>query len=288
MRAMLFTDGTPPSSPSAYLLCGLLNGSTDRSRALTVLYSLYVPSLVIGNLMRALKSKSTSGPAKKLSKHAVRATGVVIRKKMKTVAATTSRMFVGVEPTRIPKDIQQILLSAYNTFVAGRADADLVQRNVLRPQQALSAGELAALDAVGFGPVKNMAKRAERARERSLGAFFNLVANSDNTRGVAKRLGVDESRIRQRIRERSLLAIDVDGEHKIPMVQFERDREIPGLKAVLAALPSGLPALAFASWFVSPKHELAQDDDDATGLSPRDWLLTVGDPEPVVAMARDL
>src|ERR1700722_12670090 len=55
-----------------------------------------------------------------------------------------------------------------------------------------------------------------------------LLETSYSTSEAAKHLKVDASRIRQRLREHSLLGIYYDGEKRLPRFQFERQQVIPG------------------------------------------------------------
>jgi hypothetical protein len=98
-------------------------------------------------------------------------------------------------------------------------------------------------------------------------------------------LKVDVSRIRQRLRERSLFGIEYDGERRLPRFQFERKQVLPGLREVIGALPEQLNALDVAEWFLSPNPDLELAEQDSP-LSPRDWLLHGEPVTAVVALAR--
>ena len=100
-------------------------------------------------------------------------------------------------------------------------------------------------------------------------------------------LGVDVSRIRQRIRDRSLFGVEYEGEWRLPRFQFERKKVLPGLAEVLAALPPGLNPLDVAMWFLQPNIDLEADEEKPV-LSPRAWLLRGGLPSTVVQLARHL
>ena len=104
-------------------------------------------------------------------------------------------------------------------------------------------------------------------------------------RQAAKYLKVDSSRIRQRLRERSLYGIEYDGEKRLPRFQFERRKVIPGLVQVLAELPARLGPLDVAEWFLSPNPDLELEDRPAP-ISPREWLLSGRPIETVIALAR--
>src|ERR1700678_3891851 len=105
---------------------------------------------------------------------------------------------------------------------------------------ALSSGEVAALESVGLSTAPFKGGAAEDPLQRSIADYMALIDTSHTTSQAAKSLKVDVSRIRQRLREGSLLVIEYDGARRLPRFQFERRQVIPGLRATLAALPGGL------------------------------------------------
>jgi hypothetical protein len=114
-----------------------------------------------------------------------------------------------------------------------------------------------------------------------------LLEESLSAADAAKLLRVDVSRIRQRLRERSLFGLEYEGSWRLPRFQFERRLVIPGLPQVLKALPNDLFPLDVVDWFVLPDSDL-QLDDDVAPLSPREWLISGRPVEAVVAVAREL
>ncbi len=100
-------------------------------------------------------------------------------------------------------------------------------------------------------------------------------------------LQVDVSRVRQRLRERSLLGVEYEGEWRLPKFQFERRKVLPGLATVLAALPAEMNALEVAEWFLSRNPDLEIEGKDEP-LSPRHWLLRGLPPDRVAELARGL
>ena len=100
---------------------------------------------------------------------------------------------------------------------------------------ALSGPEIAALDAVGLSATATTAADADRAREQALHAFFDAYRDSLTTADVAELLGVNTSRIRQRVKERTLLPIAHEPELRFPTAWFEAGKEVPGLRQALAA-----------------------------------------------------
>ena len=137
---------------------------------------------------------------------------------------------------------------------------------------ALSAGEVAALQSVGLSTAKWTDEAVHDPVQRSIGGYMALLETSFTTAQAARYLKVDVSRIRQRLRERSLLGIEYDGERRLPRFQFERTQVLPGLREVIGALPERQNPLDVAEWFLSPNPDLDLQDQ-GTPLSPREWLL---------------
>ena len=153
------------------------------------------------------------------------------------------------------------------------------------PMNALTEGESLALESVGVSTQRWVGEREHDPLVQSIADYMALLDTSLRTAAAAKYLKVDTSRIRQRLRERTLYGIEYDGERRLPKFQFERKRVIPGLGEVLAALPTDLNPLDVAEWFLSPNPDLEIKEQEGT-LSPRDWLLSGRPVETVVAIAR--
>jgi hypothetical protein len=138
--------------------------------------------------------------------------------------------------------------------------------------RTLSIGELDALEEVGLTTAPFNERAARDPLMLSITDYMALLETSYSTSEAAKYLKVDASRVRQRLRERSLFGIGYDGAKRLPRFQFERQQVIPGLREIIAALPEGLNPLDVAQWFLSPNPDLEIDARE-TPLSPREWLL---------------
>ena len=148
---------------------------------------------------------------------------------------------------------------------------------------SLSAGEAAALGRVGLSTAPWAGEAHQDPLIVSITDYMALLDTSLTTSDVAELLKVDVSRIRQRLRERSLFGIEYDGERRLPRFQFERHLVLPGLREVLAALPEALSPLDVAEWFLSPNPDL----ELSTGaVSPREWLLRGEAVDAAVSLAR--
>ena len=157
----------------------------------------------------------------------------------------------------------------------------------VRPDRALSKPELDALRAVGLSTEPWPVDRPNDPLSRSVVDYIALIETSLTTGEAARGLKCDASRIRQRLRERSLFGLEYEGEWRLPRFQFERGRPLPGLAEVLAELAQDLSPLDVAEWFLSPNPDL-EDGGERALLSPRRWLLRGLPPGRVAALARQL
>jgi hypothetical protein len=150
----------------------------------------------------------------------------------------------------------------------------------------LSVAETAALRTVGAFKDGVSILPDDDPLIRSQAEFVALLEESLSAAEAAKLLDVDVSRVRQRLRERSLFGIEFEGSWRLPRFQFERRIAVPGLGRILNALPHDLFPLDVVDWFVLSDPDL-QLDTDASPLSPREWLLSGRPVETIVALARD-
>jgi hypothetical protein len=190
-------------------------------------------------------------------------------------SATSRRAASTAVPARLYEEARRRLLT----------NAPLRAESPRGGAAALTGNESEVLESVGL----SMAPWAGRADQdpllQSIADYMALLETSLSTSEVAKYLKVDVSRVRQRLRERSLFGIEYEGEHRLPRFQFERRNVLPGLREIIAALPPALNALDVAQWFLAPNPDLELAGND-NPLSPRDWLLRGEPVSAVVALAR--
>lgn len=122
---------------------------------------------------------------------------------------------------------------------------------------------------------------------RTAADYAALLATSLTVPELARRLGVDESRVRQRIARHQLFAIKGGATWRVPLFQLDDSgqRLVPGLRTVAPHLAGVHPVVA-SRWFTLPHGDLA--DEANRPLSPRAWLLGGGDPARVAALAEEL
>jgi hypothetical protein len=172
-----------------------------------------------------------------------------------------------------------------------RAAIDRLPRTLYRvdPRSDLTAAEAAALESGGF-VLEPADFGTEDPLARTTAEYAALLKASLSTNALAERLGVDSSRIRQRLTSEppSLYGIRLDAGWVIPDFQLDGERLLPSLGEVVARLDVELHPLAVYRWFTLPNPDLTADRLPGQALSPRDWL-RLGLPAVAVAdLATDL
>ena len=162
--------------------------------------------------------------------------------------------------------------------------------------QELPEAELAVLRGGGFnvdaGPVPE-----DDPIGRAAAAYSALLETALTIKAVAEGLGRNESRIRQRLLQRSLYGIRRGRNWLLPLFQFQVEHRqggravkgvVPNVEQVFPALSPELHPVSVWRWFTSPSTELVSDEAPDRPVSPRDWLLAGRDPRPVAELARDI
>lgn len=143
----------------------------------------------------------------------------------------------------------------------------------LREQAGSAAGEVLDTDPAVLG---QDARRAEVAR------MTDLVAGSVGIAEAALLLGVDRSRVSQRLSAGSLWSFRLGRGRRLPRWQFTADgRSLPGLDVVVAAIPVELSPESVAGFMATPQPELE-------GRTPTAHLAGGGDPAPVADLVAGL
>jgi CheY-like chemotaxis protein len=150
--------------------------------------------------------------------------------------------------------------------------------------QELTDSESKELREAGF-PIT--AKVNLRPIEERVAEYITLVSSSLSTLEAASRLGVNTSRIRQRLisSPRTLYGIRKNGEWMLPAFQFEKTGLVPNIDKVIARLDPGLDPVAVNRWLKKPNPDLIQGDEE---VPPLDWLRQGLSWESVADLAEDL
>lgn len=115
--------------------------------------------------------------------------------------------------------------------------------------------------------------------------FAALLETNLTPTEAAARLGVTPTRVRQLIAQRALRAFRIERNLRIPLFQFQERGLLPNVARVNAALSGDLDPVSLWRWYSTPDPDL---ETDAGPLSPLAWLQSGRDPEPVIAIARQL
>jgi hypothetical protein len=153
-----------------------------------------------------------------------------------------------------------------------------------QPARTLTAADARVLTGGGadLGP-----RRPDEAAPGTEAAvtYGALLATGLTVGQAATRLGIDASRVRHRLAERSLYGVRLRAGWRLPAFQFGAGGAVPGIDRVLAALPPDLHPLAVWRWITTAQADLAGDDGPQ---SPLGWLLAGGPPLEAAALAADL
>lgn len=109
----------------------------------------------------------------------------------------------------------------------------------------------------------------------------DALSGSVSIKEAATILGIDRSRVSRRITGKTLWAFDLHGSRRIPRWQFIGDELLPGLDAVVPAIPRGTTPAAVDVFMHTPQP-------DFDGRTPIEHLAAGGDPGVVAGFVADL
>jgi hypothetical protein len=159
------------------------------------------------------------------------------------------------------------------------------------PVRTLTPPETAALTA-GGADLRPRGAEEPAPRSETAATYGALLAGALTVGQAAALLKVDASRVRHRLAEGSLYGIRLRTAWRLPAFQFQTDGGVvPGMDAILAAVPHDLHPVALWRWLTTPLADLADLadlEDGGSPLSPLDWLAGGGPPAVVAAVAGDL
>ena len=163
-------------------------------------------------------------------------------------------------------------------FLRPSAEARGTERSRRPEDAALARGGVAAVSDDDMRVVEG----------RTAADYEHLRVTSLSAEEAARRLGVNASRVRQRLAERSLYGIKEGKAWLLPAFQFREEGEVPGLDAVVRRLPPDIGAVAVARWFASRNPDLCTRDEEERPLTPLQWLLAGNPPGPAAELAAAL
>lgn len=161
------------------------------------------------------------------------------------------------------------------------------QRQYPEPRRALEREQVELLERGGF-ELDRLEFGLEDPIARTAFEYAVLRATALTTSEAAERLGVDESRVRQRLRNRALYGLTAGGERRLPAFQFARAGLVPGIDRVFPRLPKSLNPVAVYRWFHTPNPDLEDRAGQGRALTPLQWLQTGSDPDVVAELIAGL
>jgi len=146
----------------------------------------------------------------------------------------------------------------------------------------LTAAEASVLQAGGFD-LKESANNDPLAETATV--FAALLNTGLTVKEAAKRLGVQDTRIRQMLTEQTLYGFHINHRWRIPAFQFADNALVPNIGTVSAALDPDLHPVAVYQWYVTPEVDLEMDGQP---LCPLEWLKAGYPVAPVLQSASEI
>lgn len=183
---------------------------------------------------------------------------------------------IEVNPEELDPMVRAAVTRLHRTLYRSDSRADLTE------------AEAEALEQGGF--VLDGRSGGKDPLAQTVAEYAALLKSSLSTTEAAKRLGVDPSRIRQRLTSEppTLYGIRIGSSWYVPEFQFEDGELVRGIGEVVSHLDPELHPVAVLRWFTSPNPDLPMDEPNARNLSPRDWLRLGLPVPPVVELASNL
>ena len=196
---------------------------------------------------------------------------------------------LGVGSAAVTK--KQIALELARRTVELQVIVSELLRDLAAPAAPRSAGVLTdaeekVLSRGGFD-IRPIARAEEDSVLRTAVEYARMIQDSFTAEEAAAALGVNNSRIRQRVagKPRTLYGIKRGNEWRIPKFQFSGKKLVPGIESVIARLPLDLHPVAISRWFTTPHPDLHPGDSDARRVSPIEWLRMGSPPDAAAELA---
>jgi hypothetical protein len=155
------------------------------------------------------------------------------------------------------------------------------------PEYELADSELLVLREGGFDLSGRTLGRADPVAQ-GVADYAAVLQTALSTKEAADKLGVNASRIRQRLGEGTLYGIRINSEWRLPLFQFVDGGLLPGFDEVVSRIDrEEVHPVALYRWLTSPNPDLYAEDVEIE-LSPQQWLASGRRVEPVARMASHL
>jgi hypothetical protein len=155
-------------------------------------------------------------------------------------------------------------------------------------REALPADELAFLQQAGLAldELAPLPSDVVPPEARTATKLASILATALPVPDAAARLGIDASTLRHRLALPSIYAVRATGAWKLPLFQFtdRLDAIVPGFGEIAPRLVDLHPVDVF-NWFTQPHVDLEAEDRQ---VSPREWLLSGGSPDRLIALLDEL
>ncbi len=153
----------------------------------------------------------------------------------------------------------------------------------------LTEAEREVLKEGGYDEIRDLGVEADPLT-RTEHEYAALVETALSVKEAAERLGVDMSRVRQRLRQPATLYgfKSFPDQWVLPSFQFTEKGEVPGIAEVFKCLDPGLHPISVVTWFYVPNTDLFIDDETEDPVSPIQWLSCGYDPARVATLASQL
>jgi hypothetical protein len=189
----------------------------------------------------------------------------------------------------------------FERLVAEAIERVLPAQRSAVPRQDLTAEEAQVLEE-GGATLRPRATGAGSPLAQTAAEYAVLLAAALSVPEAARSLGVDGSRVRQRLAAHTLYGIRQRAGWRLPRFQFGEHGLVPGFDQVAPRL-AGVDLVSAARWFTQPHIDLtiattpqraqgARRADEVEGIeervSPQRWLELGRDPGVVVALAGEL
>ena len=185
-----------------------------------------------------------------------------------TLGALLAKHRIGLTADEVLDELDSAFAAIPGATTLSAAEVDFLRTHAEPPA-------VAAIDAWSAD-----GERQARART-ALRQLTGALAGSVSIKETAAELGVDRSRVSRRITGNALWAFELQGSRRIPRWQFLGGELLPGLEAIVPAIPRGANPAAVEAFM----HTAQPDFDDRT---PIEHLASGGDPASVAGFLADL